>query len=219
MKFWDTILGKLLKFIAILVVSYFAAAIIGVIFLPTDDSTGTIASQYDGVVFFIAVVITLVTIIITDYNDVQRLFNRIKKNEKDIEYVQEMRDSLITKAEKIKDKYLETEEETFRRVAKSHNMGRGTIRNSKDFKAIVESFPEFKANEHTQKLLGQLEECEGMLLNAKTIYSSEVSRYNTKITTFPGVLLKKIFRWEVIDIKSTSKLSKENIISDEELGI
>ena len=58
---------------------------------------------------------------------------------------------------------------------------------------------------------------EGTLLQARTIYSDIVYKYNAKINSFPGILLKKMCGFKNVEIKSL-KQAKE-IISDEELGI
>ena len=111
---------------------------------------------------------------------------------------------------------MKSEKDVFTEFAKARKTN-SKIKNSTDFKAVLESNPEYKSNEATQKLLEQIEMTEGTLLQARTIYSDIVYKYNAKINSFPGILLKKMCGFKNVEIKSL-KQAKE-IISDEELGI
>ena len=140
----------------------------------------------------------------------------ISKSKADVASVSEISASLINKAERVIDKYLKSEVELYKKFAEARK-GPSKIRNSSDFKAVLESYPELKANIHTQKLLSQLESTENAKLSARTTYSSAVAKYNAKIHSFPIVLLRSTCKWE--DAVIGDSFSKEELVTDEELGI
>lgn len=53
--------------------------------------------------------------------------------------------------------------------------------------------------------------------SVKLRYTDIVASYNAKIHSFPIVMLRKICKWEDIGIEF--KLTEEEVVSDEELGI
>ena len=81
----------------------------------------------------------------------------------------------------------------------------------------METYPELKSNEHTQKLLNQIEQTENAKLKARMTYSEAAAKYNAKIHSFPIVMLRRAMKWE--DEVITAGIPKEDIVSDEELGI
>ena len=83
--------------------------------------------------------------------------------------------------------------------------------------AVTEAYPELKSNEHTQKLLNQIEQTENAKLKARMTYSEAAAKYNAKIHSFPIVMLRRAMKWE--DEVITADIPKEDIVSDEELGI
>lgn len=55
--------------------------------------------------------------------------------------------------------------------------------------AVVENYPELKANENVRSLQEQLAATEGMIAAARDAYNAAVRHYNTAIATFPAVLM------------------------------
>lgn len=214
------VLGNTSKMLLNFFISFIISSLIVVIFfsiiLPTDAETGGFNAKYDPLVVLVSIVLTIITNLILEFNGIQNLKNQIEKADRDIEYVESTNKALIEKAEKVKDKFLKSEKDVFTEFAKARKTN-SKIKNSTDFKAVLESNPEYKSNEATQKLLEQIEMTEGTLLQARTIYSDIVYKYNAKINSFPGILLKKMCGFKNVEIKSL-KQAKE-IISDEELGI
>ena len=214
------VLGNTSKMLLNFFISFIISSLIVVIFfsiiLPTDAETGGFNAKYDPLVVLVSIILTIITNFILEFNGIQNLKNQIEKADRDIEYVESTNKALIEKAEKVKDKFLKSEKDVFTEFAKARKTN-SKIKNSTDFKAVLESNPEYKSNEATQKLLEQIEMTEGTLLQARTIYSDIVYKYNAKINSFPGILLKKMCGFKNVEIKSL-KQAKE-IISDEELGI
>ena len=128
-----------------------------------------------------------------------------------------MRDSLINKANRVIDKYIVHESDVMNNFAgaRSTNTKLIKVKNASDFKTVVESYPDLKANTAIMKLLEQLEISEGTLLKKRTDYTESVSNYNMQIHSFPFSILRRAFKLEDIQIEKEA----DDIISDEELGI
>ena len=65
-------------------------------------------------------------------------------------------------------------------------------------------------------LLEQIRESENAFAQSKLQYNADVENYNTMIHTFPNNLFSKICRFKDVEFYDESK---ENEISDDELGI
>lgn len=192
-------------------------------FLPTDPATETIPEKYDKWIPILGALLAFIVNFIIEYNSVTRLKYDILKAEAEIKSALERRDSLLEKATKVSDKYSVIEQDVFlefadaRKSSGAHSSAR--IRTSKDFKAVVESYPELKANEHVHKLLAQIEGSENILYNAKNAYAAKAADFNTRIHTFPNALYRRLFKWEDFSAESVIFSESENEITDEQLGI
>ena len=187
----------------LLIVFIFAAAVSG------DE----IPEKYDLPMVIIAILLAFAVNMVIDFNAIARLKSTIAKSKSDIAAVTET--ALIDKAERVADKYRKSETDVYSEFAEARSGKR--IRNGNDFKAVMEAYPELKSNEHTQKLLNQIEQTENAKLKARMTYSEAAAKYNAKIHSFPIVILRRAMKWE--DEVITAGIPKEDIVSDEELGI
>ena len=182
---------QILKLIAAFVLAWFLILFIFAAALPGDDA-------------------------ILDFNAISPLKGEIQKSKADIDAVNETCASLIDKAERVADKYRNSETQLFERFADARKGGQ-RIRCGKDFKAVMEAYPELKSNEHTQRLLDQIQTTEQARLTARTNYSTAVAKYNAKIHSFPVVMLRRICKWE--DVAIEVGVPQDQLVTDEELGI
>ena len=208
----NSLLVQLLKLIG----SFILAWLLIVVIFAVGTSGDEIPEKYDLLMGILAVVVAFAVNIIIDFNQIGRLRSQIQKTRADIDAVDETCTALIDKAERVADKYRSDETGTYKRFADARR-GPKRVRNGKDFKAVMEDYPELKANEHTQKLLSQIQTAENARLQARTLYSESVAKYNAKIHSFPVVLLRKICKWEDVPVERTT--AQEDLVTDEELGI
>ena len=61
--------------------------------------------------------------------------------------------------------------------------------------AVVERYPEIKAETNVQDLQDQIERLESMIADRRELYNDQVYRYNTRISQVPGALLAPLFGW------------------------
>ncbi len=211
----NNLLISLLKLLGAFLISWF---IIITVFAVCTSSEDEIPAKYNALMCVLSIILAFAENIIIDFNTAQRYKNLIKKAQADIEAVNETSASLIDKAERVADKYRNSEGEVFEKFADARKSGQqGRIRTSKDFKAVIETYPELQSNVHTQKLLSQIETTENAKLNFRMTYSDSVARYNSKIHSFPIVMFRKLFKFEDVEMKSG--VLNDDIVTDEELGI
>lgn len=208
----NNLLLQLLKLVGAFVIAYLLVVIVFAAATTGDE----IPQKYNGLMALLAIVIAFAVTVIIDFNAISRLKSLIQKTKADIESVNETANALIEKAERVADKYRTDETAVYKDFADSRKGG-NKIRTAKDFKAVMEAYPELQSNVHTQKLLSQIETTENAKLNAKLNYSNAVAQYNAKIHSFPVVMFRKICKWE--DYDTDFSLQKEELVSDEDLGI
>ena len=61
--------------------------------------------------------------------------------------------------------------------------------------AVVEAYPEVKADANVLDLQNEIERLEGMIADRRELYNDQVYRYNTRISTWPTLLLAPLFGW------------------------
>ena len=212
-EFKNSLFWKILKFGITLIASCF---VILCIFAIMADENG-IDTKYNKLIFILGAVLAVAISIISSYNKIQQIKAKIPKLIADIESVKKMRDSLVNKANRVVDKYIIHENDVMNNFAsaRSTNTKLIKVKNASDFKTIVESYPDLKANTAIMRLLEQLEISERTLLKNRTDYTELVSNYNMQIHSFPFSILRRLFNLEDIQIEK----EEDNIISDEELGI
>lgn len=216
-KLTNNIAFKLLMLFVSMIISSIIILLIMCAFVPTD-AEGNLPSQYDKWVFIGGIALALVVNFIIEYNSTTKLKYNVSKTEAEIKAALERRDSLLSKASRVADKYAGEEKELYSEFADARK-GRMPVkvRTSGEFRAVVESYPELKANEHVHKLLSQIESSENILYNAKSAYAQSAAEFNTKIHTFPNAIFRKLFKWN--DISAEAVLPAEEEITDEQLGI
>lgn len=216
-KLTNNIAFKLLMLFISMIVSSIIVLLLMCAFVPAD-ADGNLPSQYDKWVFIGGIALALVVNFIIEYNSTTKLKYNVSKTEAEVKAALERRDSLLSKASRVADKYAGEEKELYSEFADARK-GRipVKVRTSGEFRAVVESYPELKANEHVHKLLSQIESSENILYNAKSAYAQSAAEFNTKIHTFPNAIFRKLFKWN--DISAEAVLSAEEEITDEQLGI
>lgn len=216
-KITNNIAFKLLMLFVSMIISSIIILLIMCAFIPAD-AEGNLPSQYDKWVFIGGIALALVVNFIIEYNSTTKLKYNVSKTEAEVKAALERRDSLLSKASRVADKYAGEEKELYSEFADARKSKMPVrVRTSGEFRAVVESYPELKANEHVHKLLSQIESSENILYNAKSAYAQSAAEFNTKIHTFPNAIFRKLFKWN--DISAEAVLSAEEEITDEQLGI
>lgn len=217
-KITNNIAFKLFMLFISMIISSIIVLLILCAFIPNDPATEALPAKYDKWVYIGGITLALIVNFIIEYNSTTKLKYNVSKSEAEVKAALERRDSLLEKASRVADKYAGEEKELYSEFADARKARMPVrVRTSGEFRAVVESYPELKANEHVHKLLSQIESSENILYNTKSAYAASAAEFNTKIHTFPTAIFRKLFKWN--DISAEAVLSAEEEISDEMLGI
>lgn len=61
--------------------------------------------------------------------------------------------------------------------------------------AVVEAYPEVRSDANVLDLQNEIERLESMIADRRELYNDQVYRYNARITTLPTLLLAPLFGW------------------------
>lgn len=149
-------------------------------------------------ILLLAVVIYIISV----YNSFKRKKLQIDQAQKGIDIYLKQRFDLIPNLVEVVKGYKNYEKEVLKSLVNIRNeAARDTKINEKarlnneynKVIAIVESYPELKANEAFLNLQKQLSKMESQLQAARRIFNVEVTEYNTKVATVPSNLIAKMF--------------------------
>jgi LemA protein len=163
-------------------------------------------------VWIILIVIAVVALfLVFTYNGLVRLRNTVDEGWNQISVQLKRRHDLIPNLVNAVKGYMTFEQETLTRVvearsaavsaqsagpsnagaaAAAENMLTGALR---QLFALVENYPDLKANQNVLELQEQLTTTENQIGFSRQHYNSSVREYNTAIQTFPNVLLAGMF--------------------------
>ena len=174
-----------------------------------------------GLIILGLIVISILWFVAT-YNGFVSLRNRVENSWKQISVQLKRRYDLIPNlVETVKD-YMEYEQETLEKVIQARN----TAVNAKNRKeqgaaegmvsaalnqlyAVVEKYPELKANENVQSLMEELTSTENKIAFARQYYNDVVMKFNTKTETFPSNVIAGMFNFQRFDYFEISEKEKE----------
>lgn len=151
----------------------------------------------------------LIIIIIGIYNSIIQLKHNVDKSESGIDVYLQQRFDLIPNLVEVTKTYMNYENDILEKIARlriAYNQNRdinasNELNNQyKTIMAVVENYPDLKANEQFLKLQKSLVKIESQLQAARRIYNNDVTKYNTKISTFPNNLIANIFGFKERDL-------------------
>lgn len=156
----------------------------------------------------LGIVALLVIFVIMTYNSLVSLRNRIENAWAQIDVQLKRRYDLIPNLVETVKGYAAHESETLEKVIQARNMamsasgveGQAQAENAltgtlKSLFALSESYPDLKANQGFLQLQEELTGTEGRIAYARQFYNDSVFKYNTKIQSFPAVILAGMFRF------------------------
>jgi LemA protein len=163
-------------------------------------------------VWIILIVIAVIALfLVFTYNGLVRLRNTVDEGWNQISVQLKRRHDLIPNLVNAVKGYMNFEQETLTKViearsaavsaqsagpanagaaAAAENMLTGALR---QLFALVENYPDLKANQNVLELQEQLTTTENQIGFSRQHYNSSVREYNTAIQTFPNVLLAGMF--------------------------
>jgi LemA protein len=161
--------------------------------------------------FALALVLVIIGfIILTTYNDVVALRNRIDTAWSNIDVALKQRhDQLPALVDAVRG-VLAFERETLDQVARRRSEYRAeapipdqaatseaTSSAVRSLFAVVENYPELKSTANVLELQAGIERIEDTIATRRELYNDQVFRYNTRIGQFPGVIVASLFGWTI----------------------
>ena len=170
----------------------------------------------------VLIIIAIIIIsILTTYNNLVKLKNKVKQAESGIDVYLNQRFDLIPNLVECVKGYSKHEKSIFEEIAKLRS---DYINKQNDIKsaenlnnkmneliAIAESYPDLKAGEQYLNLQKNLSKIESQLQAARRIYNNEVTHYNDKISTIPSNIVAGLFGFKEVKLFEIEEFKKENI--------
>lgn len=175
-------------------------------------------------IVIIVIVVLLVLWIMTTYNSLVKLRNRVKDQWAQIDVQLKRRFDLIPNLIETIKGYTKHESETLEAVVKARNTyvsattpegqmqadGELTQAISKLF-ALTESYPDLKANTNFQELQSELTATESKIATARQFYNDTVYTYNNKVEMVPSNIVASLFKFTKQAFFEATEAERENV--------
>jgi LemA protein len=173
-------------------------------------------------VLFILIVVALLAGAIIIYNKLIRLRQRVKNSWSQIEVQLKRRHDLIPNLVEVAKGYMSHERETLESVITARNaaMSATNVKEKGDAEnfltstlrslfAVVESYPNLKADTQMLALQEELTNTENKISFARQYYNDEVMRINTQIEVFPANIIAGAFNFTKEDFFEIEDISEK----------
>ena len=171
------------------------------------------------------VLLIIIIIILAMYNKLVKLQNRVKRTQANIEVCLTKRFDLIPNIVECVKSYSKYEGTTLEEITSLRNnfnsqknmsiKEAGQMNNELNkYLAIVENYPDLKANSEYMSLQNKLSNIEDELQRVRHIYNDDVTRYNTTIESVPSNIVAAIFAFKHAELFQIDETKKENVKVD-----
>ena len=157
-------------------------------------------------IIILVLVVLVAIVLVVMYNGLVKLRNKVENAWAQIDVQLKRRYDLIPNLVETVKGYAAHERETFEAVIQARNMAMSPHGPSeqaqaenmitgalKSLFALSEAYPDLKANQNFSQLQEELSGTEGRIAYARQFYNDTVFKYNTKIQSFPGVVIAPRF--------------------------
>ncbi len=172
----------------------------------------------------IAIIVILIIWVISVYNNLVGLKNRVKDQWAQIDVQLKRRFDLIPNLVETVKGYTKHESETLESVIKARNTYVSATTPEAQMKAdgdlekaisklfaLTESYPDLKANTNFQQLQSELTETESKIASARQFYNDTVLMYNNKVEMVPSNIVASIFKFKTEPFFEVAEAERENV--------
>ena len=172
----------------------------------------------------VGIVVLMLVLFVGMYNGLVRAKMRTREAWSGIDVQLKRRASLIPNLVETVKGYAAHERETFEEVtrarsmveqagdvgsaAEANNMLAGALRH---LFAVAENYPELKANQNFLDLQNELSDLEEKIAFARQFYNRNVMSYNTRIQTFPNVVMANMFGFLPFEFFQAEEEAREDV--------
>ena len=177
-----------------------------------------------GVYIAIGVIVILLLWVVSAYNGLVKVRNMVREAFSTMDVYMKKRYDLIPNLVETVKGYAAHESGTLEKVIQARNAAasattvEGKIEGEnaltgtlKSLFALAEAYPDLKANTNFMDLQKQLQAVEGDIANSRKYYNAVVRDYNTKIETFPSVIVANMFGFKQEKMFEINSAERENV--------
>lgn len=165
-----------------------------------------------GIIVLIVLLLGVGVFLITTYNNLVRLRQRVQNAWSQVDVQLKRRYDLIPNLVNAVKGYAQHEKDTLEKVTQARNMAiaAGNVREQsqaenllsgalKSLFAVAEAYPELKANSNFLHLQNELSDTESKIAFSRQFYNDTVQKFNTKIELFPANLVAGMLGFQMVD--------------------
>ena len=147
------------------------------------------------------------------YNSLVRLKKMVQNAWSQIDVQLKRRHDLIPNLVNSVKGYMDYEKDTLEKVMQARNKALNAqtidekIESEKNLNgvlgrlfAVMENYPDLKANQNVQSLMKELSETENKISYSRQFYNDIVTKYNTKTELFPSNIVAKMFNFKEFNL-------------------
>lgn len=175
-------------------------------------------------IIIIVVLVLIILSIISTYNELVRLRNKVKDQWSQIDVQLKRRCDLIPNLVETVKGYAKHEKGTLEAVIKARNTFLSAKSPEDEMKAskevtsalnklfaLAEAYPDLKANENFTSLQSTLSETEDKISYARQFYNDNVMNYKNKIEMFPSNIVAGIFNFKPEPFFEATEEERKNV--------
>lgn len=175
-------------------------------------------------IIVIIVVVLIVLYVISVYNGLISLRNKVNDQFSQIDVELKRRFDLVPNLVETVKGYTKHEKETLEGVVNARNSYVSAGNMSEQLKAdgelsnaisklfaLAENYPDLKANENFNNLQNELSEIEQKIVYARQFYNDSVLKLNNKIEMFPSNIVAGMFNFKKKEFYEAQKEERENV--------
>ena len=177
-----------------------------------------------GWIIVIAIILVIILFVITTYNTLVVLRNRVRDQWAQIDVQLKRRFDLIPNVVETVKGYAKHESETLEDIVKARNTFLSADSKEAEMEAnseltkamtklfaLAESYPDLKANTNFLELQQELKETEEKIASARQFYNDTVLTYNNKTETIPSNIVASLFKFKREAFFEASATERENV--------
>jgi len=172
----------------------------------------------------IAILLLIPLYFIYIYNNLVSLQNSARSAWSDIEVQLKKRFNLIPNLINVVKGYTKYESETFKKITEARNLFANAKNENEKIEAtnilnkelngifaVAENYPELKADTQFSKLQTELTNIENDIENARRYYNAVIKDYNTKIASFPDLIIANKFNFRELPYFELEESERESV--------
>lgn len=176
----------------------------------------------------LGIILIIIVALIGMYNRLVSLRNRVRNGWSQIDVQLKRRYDLIPNLVEVVKRYLKHEEKTLTEVTRARQQavdlsGSGNVaqqaqaenllsRTLRSLFAVMENYPDLKANQNMIRLQEELTSTENRIAFARQYYNDEVMRYNTTTERFPDNIMANMFKFQKAEFFELEDISQRESV-------